>query len=251
MLHFLLLFIPGIIGGAINAVAGGGGILLYPALLASGLAPLIANATSSLVVWPGNVASVYGYRKELNKVPRSYLWLCVPSFIGSLIGCYILVHTRATTFEKLAPWLVLSAVLLLALQTRIHRWLSRQTKKRKIHWHTMPLIFAIVFPLAIYGGFFGVGFGLMMLALLGFTSLKNIHQMNAVKNICGITMAVVATVYFARVGLIQWGSGLIMAAGGIVGGYLGTRMAQKVSDHLVHNVTVAIGLVISVVLLLK
>lgn len=247
----LLLFVAGLVGGAINAIAGGGGIILYPALLASGLSPLIANATSSLAVWPGNVASVYGYRKELKKVPRVYFWLAIPSFIGSVIGCYILVNTQAATFENLAPWLVLSAVILLALQSRIHRWLSKQTKRRKIHWHTMPLIYLAVFPLAIYGGFFGVGFGLMMLAVLGFSSLKNIHQMNGIKNVCGVTMAVVATIYFAEAGLISWYEGLIMASGNALGGYLSSRYAQKVSAHLVHDITVVIGLIISAVLLLK
>ena len=251
MYHTFLLFITGLIGGSINAVAGGGGIIMYPALLAVGLPPVIANTTSSLVVWPGTLASAFGYRSELKKVPRNFLWLLLPSLIGSVIGSYILIHTEAKTFEELAPWLVLSAVMLLALQSRIHRWLSRQARRRKVHWHTLPLIGLATFPLAIYGGYFGVGFGLMMLALLGFTRLKNIHQMNGVKNLCGATMAFVATIYFARHGLINWSAGLTMACGTIAGGLLGARLSQKVSAHLVHDLTVAIGLIISLILLLK
>lgn len=251
MEHFLLLLGAGIIGGMINAIAGGGGIIMYPALLASGLPPIVANATASLVVWPGSVTSAYGYRKELKTVPRSFLWLALPCLIGSIIGAMILVRTDPATFENIAPWLVLSAVLLLATQSRLHRWLSTQSKKRKIHWHTMPLIYAVVFPLAIYGGYFGVGFGLMMLAVLGFSGLKNVHQMNGVKNLCGISMSVVATIYFSRAGLINYSSGLIMAAGTAIGGLSGAKFAHKVSTHLVHDLTVVIGLIIAIVLIIS
>lgn len=224
---------------------------MYPALLAVGLPPIIANTTSSLVVWPGALASAYGYRKELRKVPRNFLWLLLPCLIGPIVGSYALIHTQAKTFEKLAPWLVVSAVLLLALQSRIHKWLTLQTKKRKVHWHTLPLVCLATLPLAIYGGYFVVGFGLMMLAFLGFTSLKNIHQMNGVKNLCGAVMAIVATTYFAHYGHINWQAGLTMACGTIVGGLAGSKLSQKISAHLVHNLTVLIGLAISMVLLLK
>ncbi len=224
---------------------------MYPALLAAGLSPIIANTTSSLVVWPGSLTSAYGYRKQLRQVPRAYAWLLLPCFIGSVIGSFVLIHTPPLTFEKLAPWLVLSAVILLALQSRIHHWLSRQAKRRKMHWHTLPLICLVTFPLAIYGGYFGVGFGLMMLAFLGFTSLKNIYQMNGVKNLCGAIMAIVATVYFAHSGLIDWSAGLTMVCGTTVGGLLGARLSQKISAHLVHNLTVGIGLIISFILLVK
>lgn len=251
MEHFLLLLGAGIIGGMVNAIAGGGGIIMYPALLASGLPPIIANATASLVVWPGSVTSAYGYRKELRKVPKSFFWLAVPCILGALIGASILVRTSSDSFERLAPWLVLSAVMLLATQSRLHRWLDHEKKKRKIHWHTMPLVYAAVFPLAIYGGFFGVGFGLMMLVVLGFTKLNGTHQMNGVKNLCGVAMAVVSTVYFSRAGLIDYSSGLVMAAGTAMGGITGAKLAHKVSAHTVHDLTVIIGLVIAIALLAK
>lgn len=249
MQHFFLLFIPGILGGMINAIAGGGGIVMYPALLATGLNPIVANATASLVVLPGSVTSAVGYRKDLQKISRYYYWLVAPCFFGAVIGSYVLVHTKPTTFEQLAPWLVLSAVVLLALQSRIHRWLTQQSKKRKIHWHTLPLLCTAALPLAIYAGFFGVGFGLMMLALLGFTALKSVYQMNGLKNICGIVIASVSVVYFTRTGFIHWESGLMMAVGTSIGGYVGSRLSHKISAHLVHDITVAIGLLISMVLI--
>ena len=251
MEHFLLLITAGVLGGMINALAGGGGIIMYPALLASGLSPIIANATASLVVWPGSLTSAYGYRDELRKVPRNYLWLALPCLAGSIIGAVVLVNTDPGAFERLAPWLVLSAVLLLATQSRIHRWVTKQSKKRRIHWHSLPLILIASFPLAIYGGFFGVGFGLMMLALLGFSNLVNVHQMNGVKNLCGLVMAVVATIYFANKGLIDFSSGLTMAAGTAIGGFWGARSAHRLSTHTVHDLTVVIGLIIVIVLLVQ
>lgn len=251
MQHFLLLFIPGIIGGMINAIAGGGGIIMYPALLAAGLPPIIANTTSSFIVWPGSLTSAYGYRKDLRKISKSFLWLAVPSVAGSLIGSYILIHTEPVTFEHLAPWLILSAVLLLATQSRIHRFVTAQTKQHKIHWHTMPLIYVTVLPLAIYGGFFGVGFGLMMLALLGFAGLRDIFQMNGVKNLVGAVMAITATAYFWHAGLIDWSAGLTMAGGTTIGGFVGARLTKKVSAHLVHDLTVALGLIIAIVLIVQ
>lgn len=251
MEHFLLLFIPGVIGGMINAIAGGGGIIMYPALLASGLNPITASATAWFVVWPGSLASLYGFRKSFSKVPRLYLWLVLPCVAGAGLGAVIMSHTQPETFGKIAPLLVLSAVLLMAVQSRVHRWLTTEKKKFKIHWHTMPLVYICMFPLAIYGGFFGAGFGLMVLAVLGFTNLKGIHQMNAVKHFCGLGMAIIVNIYFARKGLVDYSSGVIMAAGTFTGGYAGARLTQRVSTHLVHDLTVIVGVIISVVLLIK
>lgn len=251
MQNLLILFIPGVLGGMINAIAGGGGILLYPGLLAAGLSPLTANATSSMVALSGSAMSVYGFKQEFKRIPKLYIWLFIPCFIGSIIGCFILVNTASTTFEKLAPWLVLSSVILLAVQSRLHRWLSKRTKKRKLHWLALPIIGVGVFGLAIYGGFFGVGFGLMMLALLGFTALKDIHQINGIKNLYGAAMSLVATIYFAQAGLLNYKSGLIMSAGAALGGFIGARTAKKVSPHIVHDLTVVIGLIISAVLIIK
>ncbi len=251
MQHYLILFIPGVLGGMINAIAGGGGIIMYPALLAAGLPPIIANTTSSFIVWPGSLTSAYGYRKDLRKVPKSFFWLAVPSTLGSFFGAYVLTHTESATFERLAPWLIISAVILLATQSRIHRFVMTQTKQRKINWHTIPLIVLATFPLAIYGGYFGAGFGLMMLALLGFSGLKNVFQMNGVKNLVGATMAFTATVYFWHAGFIDWPAGLIMAAGTALDGYIGARLTKKISAHLVHDLTVAIGIIVAIVLLVQ
>ncbi len=252
MQHFLLLFIPGIIGGAINAIAGGGGIILYPALLAVGIPPINANATVSFAVLPGAVAATVGYRQHLAQVAKHFLWLILPCMVGAFFGARLLATIHPDTFASLSPWLVLSAVILLALQSRInHIILSEKRLIKTTRRIAVPLLYLVVFGLAIYGGFFGAGFGLMMLVVLGFSSLKNQYRMSAVKNLCGIGISSVAASYFALHGLLSISSGCAVAAGTIVGGYSGSRLSQKISTHLVHDLTVAIGLIIAIVLLVK
>jgi hypothetical protein len=220
-------------------------------LLTSGLSPVVASATASLNVLPGSAASAYGYHDHIRKIPRSYFWLILPCFIGSIGGNYLLIHTKPHIFAKLAPWFVLSAVALLAVQSRLHRWLTQQTKKRKIHWHTLPLLCLFALPISLYCGFFGVGYGIMMLALLGFTALTSIHQMNGLRNCCGVVMSAGSVMYLGHAGLLHWQSGLVMACGTTLGGYTGSRLSQQVSAHVVHDITIVIGLIISIVLLVK
>jgi len=248
-----LLFLTGVLGGMINAIAGGGGILMFPALLATGLPPVIANATTSLVVWPGALTSAYGYRRELRKIPSYYLFLLVPALLGSIIGSFTLVHTESRLFEHLAPWLVVFAVLLLALQPMIHHFVQSKSGGR-LSRHPLRVLLAIsclVFPLAIYGGYFGVGYGIMVLALLGFSNLKNSHQMNGVKNLSGAVIALFSTGYFAWHHLIDWRTGVAMAVGTTLGGIFGARLALKAPVKLVHNTTVVIGFIVALVLLVK
>jgi len=245
--------ITGLAGGMINAIAGGGGILMFPALLAAGLPAIIANATTSLVVWPGAISSAYGYRKQLSKIPAYYLFLLIPALLGSIIGSFTLVHTQNQLFERLAPWLVVFAVLILALQPTIHAFV-RSRSGRKINRHPLRVVLIIgclVFPLAIYGGYFGVGYGIMVLALLGFTNLKNSHQMNGVKNLSGAVIALFSTGYFAWHHLINWRAGIAMAIGTAIGGTLGARLALRAPAKIIHNVTVVIGFVVALILLAK
>ena len=252
MENFLLLFIPGLLGGIINSIAGGGGILMYPALLAAGVLPINANATVSFAVFPGAASAAFGYKKQLQNISKHFLWLIVPSMFGAFFGARILTKLNPETFSRLSPWLVLSAVLLLALQAKIHKLIVNEKRLVKTTQRiAIPLLYMVVFGLAIYGGFFGVGFGLMMLVVLGFTSLKNSYELSAIKNLCGVGISAVAASYFALHGLIDINTGLIVACGTLVGGYTGSKLSQKISSHMVHDLTVVIGLVISIILIAK
>ena len=249
----ILLVIVGLLGGIINSIAGGGGILMYPTLLAAGLPAIIANATSSLVIWPGALTSAYGYRKYIKKVPRYYFILLIPALFGSIIGSLILVKTSNILFERIAPWLVVIAVFLLAIQPKIHDHLRKSINKSNSKHPVLVIgvVSILVFPLAIYGGYFGVGFGIMLLAFLGFTTLTNIHQMNGIKNLTGATIAIVSTLYFARAGLIDWHAGLFMLSGNAIGGAIGSHIAQKFNTKIIHRVMVFVGGIVAIVLLYR
>lgn len=253
MFDVVLLVMAGVLAGAINSVAGGGAILIFPALLSLGLSPITATATISIAVLPGLLGSVVGYRQELQKVPKSFLLLIIPCLVGALIGAWGLYTINPDTFEAIIPWLVLSAAVLLALQTQIHNVIvtEKHLVKTNREWG-FPLMILTIFVLAIYGGFFGVGVGLMLLAVVGLSSqIKNSYQLSALKNWYVFGMALVACIFFLSSGLLNVRYGLIIAVGTAIGGYLGARYSKKVSSHAVHTIAVVLAFSIAIFLFIK
>ena len=242
MLKDVILFLAGIAVGGMNAIAGGGMLIGFPALLAVGMPALAANITSNIIVVPGQLAAVYGYRRYLRQVPRRYLWLLLPCAAGAAIGAEILRHTSSSSFQNLVPGLIFFAVVLFAFQPVLHFHLHRHMHSRAKNNLTLVLIGLSLLPLSIYGGYFGAGFGFVVLAFLGFTSLQDMHKINALKGLASITIAAVSLIILFSTQLIDWHHGLIMAAGGVVGGYGGAQLAQKVSSHKVRIAVIAIGL---------
>ncbi|MFA5004469.1 MAG: sulfite exporter TauE/SafE family protein [Candidatus Saccharimonadales bacterium] len=251
MLTDIFLLLAGVIVGGMNAIAGGGTLVGFPALLASGLSALSANATSNVMVLPGVLASAFGYRKYLCTVPKRYLLLFPPLLVGAFIGAFSLRHTSSNSFESLVPWLILIAVGLFAFQPFLHRHLHRHLHSKSPRVKPLFWIDAGLLPLAIYGGYFGAGFGFVVLAFLGFTSLKDIHQMNGMKNLAGAAVATVSLLVLAPGQFINWHAGLVMALGSTIGGYGGARLAQNVSSHMIRLLVIAIGMVTIVYLALR
>jgi uncharacterized membrane protein YfcA len=243
MLKDLILFFVGIIVGIMNAIAGGGMLLGFPVLLAVGLPALAANATANVTVLPGQLASAFGYRHYLRKIPRSYLLLLIPCAIGATIGALILRHTSYNGFEHLVPALIVFALLLFALQPYLHFNLHRHMhRKATANRPPVWLAFALL-PLTIYGGYFGAGLGFVLLAFLGFTSLNDIHRMNALKNLVASVVAVISIICLFSAHLIDWRHGIAMGAGNFIGGYGGALLAQKIPTKNIRFVVIAIGLV--------
>ena len=245
MLKEIVLFLVGLVVGGMNSIAGGGMLIGFPVLLAAGLSPLVANVTSNVVILPGQISSAFGYRKYLRKLPRSYLFLSIPCAIGAAIGALILRHTPSSSFQHLVPFLIVLAILLFIFQpflhAHIHRHLHGPTKHRQ---RVQPLVIIglAMLPLSIYGGYFGAGFGFVMLALLGFTKLQDIHQMNGLKNLMGLLIAGVSIICLYSSGRINWQYGLVMGTGNFVGGYVGSTSIQKVSSHAIRIVVILIGI---------
>jgi uncharacterized protein len=251
MLHDLMIFLAGTVVGGMNAIAGGGMLIGFPVMLATGLSPLVANATANVVLVPGSLSSAYGYRKYIRKVPRRYAILLVPCLIGAIIGALILRNTPSAKFENLVPGLILFAVVLFALQPYLHFHLYRHIKSRSRALRPLALISMALLPVAVYGGYFGAGFGFIMLAFLGFTKLHDMHKMNGVKNLASTTIAIASLACLFSSGLVDWHTGLFMAGGAALGGYYGSIFSQKVSTHALRLVVIAVGLVTAVYLALR
>jgi uncharacterized membrane protein YfcA len=235
-------------GGAINAVAGGGTLVTFPALLLFGTPPIIANATSTLALVIGTSGSIYGYRKHLDPV-KPWMWRFVPiSLVGGLIGAVLLTWTSNKTFSQLVPFLILFATVLFLSQGAFRRLAN--LKSSPAHDGKHPAVWgAILFQLgvAIYGGYFGAGIGILMLASLGFIGLSNIHEMNTLKTILGSLINAVAAVWFVAQGLIQWPKAGVMTAGALLGYFLGAHYAQRIPQQRVRQIITLIGFIISAV----
>jgi uncharacterized membrane protein YfcA len=237
------------VGGAANSIAGGGTLLTFPALLGLGVPAIAANATSTVALWPGSISSMWGYRKELEGARRWAVRLAVPSVFGGIAGAALLLVTPEERFKALVPWLVLGATVLFAVQRPFMNWLQRRIRQRSDvtdEPFTRPInptatMLAAQFAVGVYGGYFGAGAGIVMLAVFGLMGLTNIHQMNGLKNFNGICFNGVAALAFALMGLVVWPIALVMALGSSAGGYLMSGLAQRVPQAWVRNTVTLIG----------
>jgi uncharacterized protein len=240
----LVIFAAGVAAGAINSIAGGGTLISFPALLWIGRDPIVANATNTVAIWPGSLAGAYGFRRELSTVRHGLLLLIVPSLLGGALGSWLLLRTPSSVFERLVPFLILGATILLAAQELITRHLPHRQ---------FPASFVFIFQLlvGIYGGYFGAGMGILMLAALGLIGLTDLHQMNGLKNVLAVAINGIAAIYFALARAVAWDDVLVMMTGTLIGGYIGARIARRLGRKFVRMAVVVIGLVMTVALFLK
>jgi hypothetical protein len=238
-----------VIAGAVNSVAGGGTLFTFPTLLAAGFTPLAANGTNTVALVPGSAAAAWGYAHELAGRRKEVLALCTPSLVGGVLGAWLTRRAGNALFAKLVPWLILGATVLFILQEPLSRLILRRSRG-SIVAGAGPLRLAGValFQLlvAIYGGFFGAGMGIMILAALGQLGFSDVHEMNALKNIVAVCINGTATVTFILLGQVVWPVAGMMAAGAITGGYLGARTARKLGQTAVRRIVVLVGLGIAV-----
>lgn len=237
-----ILFFTGIVVGLMNAIAGGGLLIGFPIMLAVGMPPLVANITGHLVVLPGTLSASYSYRKYLKRINKLYAILLIPIIIGGAIGALLLRNTSAEQFREIVPVLVFAAVILFIMQPLIHLHLNRHIRGQLRGILPLMFIGLALLPVAIYGGYFGAGFGFIMLAFLGFTKLHEIHQMTGLKNLAGLCLSVVSLIFLYPTHLINWRYGVIMSIGGAIGSYYGANFSQKISSHSLRIIVVAIGI---------
>lgn len=248
MMEMTALFAAACIAGIMNSVAGGGTIVTFPALIAFGMPPIQANATSTLALLAGIGGSLYGYRGHLSAV-RPWLKMFAPvSIIGGLLGAWLLTQTNETFFEHLVPFLILFATLLFLLNDLFRRLAGFEAiMVGKSGKAATAAALILQFGVAVYGGYFGAGIGILMLATLGLLGLKHIHEMNTIKTVLASLINVVAAGYFVWAGLIVWPQAIVMTLGATVGYYLGSSFTQKISHDRVRHLVGMIGILISIV----
>lgn len=223
---------------------------MYPLLLSFGIPPVVANATSSAVVFPGMVSSSFGYKKFIKKIPKHYFLILIPCILGSLLGAELLHRTPDNAFEFIVPWFILLAAILLALQPNIHKILDKNRPKRKKNTLNAAFLFLliIVFAIAIYGGYFGAAAGIVLLAFLGFTQLANLQQMNGLKSLATVCISGVASIYFIYRGLIYWPILPALVVGTFLGGWLGATFSGLLPEKGTRLVVVVVSFVVAIVL---
>lgn len=232
--HWILLLGAAFVGGAINSVAGGGSFLTFPALLFAGIPAIPANATNNTAMWMGGLASARGYKEEISKYRSVIVPALAISLAGSLAGAILLLHTPPKIFERLIPWLLLFATAVFAISPLLVR---RETRK---HVHS-PAQLVLQLAVSVYGGYFGAGMGILMLAILSFSGLPNMNAMNGVKNLLSVAINGVAVVPFLIAGVIDWPVALLMAIFAMAGGYAGARFFRRVPSRTTRLIVLCIG----------
>jgi uncharacterized membrane protein YfcA len=236
----LLLFLAALVGGALNSVAGGGSFIALPALLHAGVSPVSANATTAMAMWPGSLASAVAYRREIAAHRRWLGLFLAASLLGGLLGGLLLVSTSDTRFMRLLPWLMLVAATTFTFGNRVLRAVPAGGRAARAASHPAWGL-GLQLLIAIYGGYFGGGMGIMMLATMAMAGMTDIHQMNGLKVLLAVAINGIALVGFMAHGLIAWTPGLVMVAGGMVGGYLGATTARRIDQRYVRAAVIVIA----------
>ena len=242
LLTILVLFVSGVLTGMINAVAGGGTFLSFGTLTFAGIPPVIANATSSITQFPGYVTSTLAYWDDFKTFWRGALALAVASIFGSLAGAWILLQLDNPSFRALVPWLLIAATTLFAAGP----WLKPKPKPGQEAAVGGLFGWVLQFVTSIYGGFFGAGMGVMMLATLSLSQSGDYHRLNALKNMLATVIAAVAIVVFVAGGVVAWPQALVMIPGVALGGWSGVWVAKRVPQNAMRAVVIAVGLFLAV-----
>lgn len=246
LLNYVVVALAAVAGGAVNAIAGGGTLITFPVLVAVGIPPVAANVTNTVALSPGYLGGTYAQRNDLRGQKRR-LWLLLPaSVVGGLVGGLLLLRTDEKVFTELVPWLILLASGLLAMQGRVRAWLTRRAaaghKPMSEVWAILP-----VFLAAIYGGYFGAGLSVIVLAVLGLVLDDTLTRLNAMKQAVAFAVNIAAALFFVFSGQVVWPVALVMAVGALLGGVIGGRFAGSVKPEILRTIVVTIGVIVAII----
>lgn len=244
--ELILLALAALVAGAVNALAGGGSILTFPALIAAGVSPLAANVTNSVALCPGYVGGVLSQRADLAGQRLRLLWLVPLGVIGGLVGAFLILNSSEQLFAALVPWLLIGGCVLLGAQDAIRARLQRRHGVLGLGWAVLPVLIG-----AVYGGYFGAGLGVIFLAVLGLTIDDSLTRLNALKQTLSLSTNVAAALVFIASPHIRWPAALVMAVGALAGGTLGGKLARIVRPATLRLLVISIGLGVAAVFLIR
>jgi len=251
VLNEILIFLAAVTAGFINAMAGGGTLVSFPVLLAVGIPPIAANVTNTVALVPGTIGGMWAQREAFRSQYQRLIKLIPVSVIGGVTGGLLILNTSEDAFRSLIPYLILGATLLLGFQVRIKNWVvSRIGHVHKEHQNPIFMLF-LVFLAAIYGGYFGAGLGVILMATLGLVTDESMTRLNFLKQALGFAINLAAAIYFAFSGKVDWMVALVMIFGSLLGGWVGGSLAGKMKPEILRWVVVSAGLIAAMVFFIK
>ncbi len=250
-LEFVLVALAAVAAGAVNALAGGGTLITYPILVAVGIPPISANVTNTVALSPGYLGATMGQAKDLHGQQRR-LWLTLPAgVVGGILGAILLLRTEERVFQELVPYLILLASGLLAVQERLRGWLVRRREQKGVGAANEATVILPVGLAAVYGGYFGAGVSVMVLAVLGLFLDDSLTRLNALKQAISFSINITAALFFLFSGQVVWTVAAVMAVAALLGGVLGGRLASRIKPASLRRVVVIIGVVVAVYYLVR
>lgn len=250
-LELILVCLAAVAGGFVNALAGGGTLITFPMLTAVGIPAVVANITNTVALCPGYIGGTFAQRTDL-KGQGKRMWLLLPTgVVGGIVGGVLLLYTSENLFRKLIPYLILTAVVLLAFQDRIRNWVMGRMGDAGHRHLNEAWSMVLIFPAAIYGGYFGAGLGVMMLAVLGLVLEDSLTRLNALKQSLSFSINIAAAIFFLFSGQVVWSAAIVMAVGALAGGLLGGRMAGRIQPVTLRWIVISIGLLVAVIYFIR
>jgi uncharacterized membrane protein YfcA len=246
-LDFILIGLAALAAGAVNALAGGGTLITFPMLTAVGIPAVAANVTNTVALCPGYIGGTLAQVNDLRGQGKR-MWMVLPAgVLGGLIGGILLLNTGEKLFTRLVPFLILLASGLLAIQDPVRRWMTYRMNQNPSTGGTEKWTWLPVGLGAVYGGYFGAGLSVIVLAVLGLTLEDTLTRLNALKQIVGFSVNAAAAIFFLFSGLVQWPAAVVMAAGALIGGVLGGRLAGRVKPSTLRWMVVSIGVIVAII----
>jgi uncharacterized membrane protein YfcA len=246
--HWLWLSVAAFLAGVLNAVAGGGSFLLFPAMLSMKMLPVHANATTTVALWPGQLTSVAAYREDIRKNKRLAWPMSIAGLLGGTAGAVVLLNTPQMTFLHLVPWLLLVAASIFAASGPVSRWLARRKMARhggadgsSVHPPRLVPVFLTTMAVCFYVGYFGAGAGFLIITLLSLFGFEDLNEINALKVVSTTMANGVAFIIFTVSRQVEWRSCLLAMATCAVGGYLSARLARRIPQPVLRGTVIAIG----------